>query len=386
MARAVSSPTLLRTAGKTGASGRREDQAHHGAKGSATAAASPTTESGRGLGGRSTVCRGLALCVWRRASLAALLLASVAAGRRTPRRCRRASARRRCGAAWHPDRGALRARTAGCSWPPRPGSSTRSTASSDPTPTRLRRPPPEGPRLLGPRDARAGARPRFDRAAVRLRRLRVRQGARASTSPLGRRVPDRRRARPTAADRRPAVAPGATGRDRPDRGLLPAVPQPLGRVARVRPRRDALRELRRRRLLRLRRPRADRQPVRRPAGRAAGRSRRRRRRAARCAPVVPRPAGQPRPRTARSCAWTRTPAPPAGQPAIARADPTPGIVAYGFRNPFRFTFRPGTSESGRRRRLEHVGGDQPHAGPLPRPQLRLAVLRGRARRRGATTR
>ena len=70
----------------------------------------------------------------------------------------------------------------------------------------------------------------------------------------------------------------------------------------------------------------------------------------------------------------------AGNPAIGDADPNRRrIVAYGFRNPFRFTFRPGHGRDlVRRRRLEHVRGDQPHAGHRAGPQLRLAVLRGRA--------
>ena len=55
---------------------------------------------------------------------------------------------------------------------------------------------------------------------------------------------------------------------------------------------------------------------------------------------------RPRRSTARSCAWTRTRATP--RPATRRsATPTRSrrrIVAYGLRNPFRFTFRPGTGE------------------------------------------
>ena len=96
-----------------------------------------------------------------------------------------------------------------------------------------------------------------------------------------------------------------------DRGLVPAVPEPLGRLARLRPRRRALRLRRRRRELQLRRLRPGRiagQPVRRPRGRAAERRRRRPRREARCAArtcaTPDRPAS-----TARSCASTRTPAP-----------------------------------------------------------------------------
>ena len=64
------------------------------------------------------------------------------------------------------------------------------------------------------------------------------------------------------------------------------------------------------------------------------------------------------------------------------------IIAYGLRNPFRFTFRPGTSELWiRRRRLERLGGDQPHREPDRRDgrELRLAVLRGNADVQNAST-
>ena len=56
------------------------------------------------------------------------------------------------------------------------------------------------------------------------------------------------------------------------------------------------------------------------------------------------------------------------------------IVAYGLRNPFRITTRPGHQRGlDRRRRLERVGGDQPPRQPDRGTgrQLRLAVLRGR---------
>ena len=55
----------------------------------------------------------------------------------------------------------------------------------------------------------------------------------------------------------------------------------------------------------------------------------------------------------------------AGNPLGRR--PTPNarrIVAYGLRNPFRLTFRPGHQRDlDRRRRLEHLGGDQPGRQP-----------------------
>ena len=123
----------------------------------------------------------------------------------------------------------------------RAGSSTSSTTST----TRrrpLRGPPRSRPRLLGPRPARAGARPRFhQRPAVRLRPLRLRQAPdSADRAALGRRLPvaaraDQRRLR----GHRPALAarprPG-DGAEGPDRGLVPAVPEPLDRLARLRPR------------------------------------------------------------------------------------------------------------------------------------------------------
>ena len=70
----------------------------------------------------------------------------------------------------------------------------------------------------------------------------------------------------------------------------------------------------------------------------------------------------------------------AGNPAIANADPQRRrIVAYGFRNPFRFTFRPGTGEIwsgdvGWNTWEEINRTPDVDAGP----QLRLAVLRGHA--------
>ena len=67
-------------------------------------------------------------------------------------------------------------------------------------------------------------------------------------------------------------------------------------------------------------------------------------------------------------------------PNAASSDPNPRrIIAHGLRNPFRITFRPGHERClRRRRRLEHLGGDQPRAEPgRARRELRLALLRGR---------
>ena len=147
---------------------------------------------------------------------------------------------------------------------------------------------------------------------LRLRALRARRRDRRHGTPLGHRRrqlgpvpepagPDGRR----LCGLRAAVA--AAGRRRrhdrcgagADRGLVPAVSEPFGRLARVRGRRRALRDRRRRRELQLHglRPgRQSRQPMRRPAGRTGHRARvRRPPRAARCA--------------ARTCA--RPPIPPA---------------------------------------------------------------------------
>ena len=110
------------------------------------------------------------------------------------------------------------------------------------------------------------------------RRLR---GQRAPVAPAGRRQCD---------DRRRAGA---------DRGLVPAVPQPLDRRGGVRPRRGAVRQRRRRGQLQLRRLRPGRQPaesLRRPAGRGrrhADPPHRRRRRAAQPGPAHQRRPGHP---------------------------------------------------------------------------------------------
>ena len=77
-----------------------------------------------------------------------------------------------------------------------------------------------------------------------------------------------------------------------------------------------------------------------------------------------------------------------GNPLSAPADPNARrIIAYGLRNPFRFD-RPARHQRdlARRRRLEHLGGDQPHPQPDRRgDQLRLALLRGQRAPGAATT-
>ena len=154
---------------------------------------------------------------------------------------------------------------------------------SDPTPTHLRRPEHERAQLLGSRHARLRARPRLPGESLRVRPLRARCGDRRHRAPLGHR---RRALRPLpdAAGRDrgrlrrlgPALAPpGGRQRDDgaragPDRGLVPAVSEPLDRQPRVRRGRRPLRQRRRRRELQLRRlgpGRQPAQPLRRPAGR-----------------------------------------------------------------------------------------------------------------------
>ena len=144
-------------------------------------------------------------------------------------------------------------------------------------------------------------------------------------------------------------------RARPDRGLVPAVPEPLGRQPRVRARRRSVRVRRRGRQLQRRRglrparrhaaghPDAG-QPVRRP-----GRSRTRPRRRPRVAPSGRRTCGRAATRsrsTARSSGSipTRAPAWPDNATAGASDANARRIIAYGLRNPFRFTIKPGTNE------------------------------------------
>ena len=172
--------------------------------------------------------------------------------------------------------------------------------------------------------------------------------------------------------------------DRAGRGLVPAVPEPQRRRARVRGRRRAYASAGDGASFNYadERPTASRpdnpcgDPSRGEGGSSAART---------CARPATRSGS-----TARSCASTRTPARPC--PAtrwFERRTPTRASSAYGLRNPFRITFRPGHQRAlGRRRRLEHVGGDQPgrRRRPTRRRQLRLAVLRGRRASSRASTR
>ena len=147
----------------------------------------------------------------------------------------------------------------------------------------LRRPEHERAQLLGSRHARLRARPRLPGEPLRVRPLRARCGDRRHRASLGHR---RRALRPLpdAAGRNrgrlrhlgPALAPPGGrqhddgARAGPDRGLVPAVSEPLDRQPRVRRGRRPLRQRRRRRELQLRRlgpGRQPAQPLRRPAGR-----------------------------------------------------------------------------------------------------------------------
>ena len=175
-------------------------------------------------------------------------------------------------------------------------------------------------------------------------------------------------------------------RESPGRRLVPAVLLALDRRPPVRPRRGALRQRRRGRELhrtRLRPVRlAAQEPVR-GSARAAKRSNRRAPRAARCAP--------------RTCC-TPSPADPTGlDGTVIRIDPDTGaglpgnpllgsldanerrIVAYGFRNPFRFAIDPERDEvyvdnvgNGTDEEIDRFAADPGHA-----LQLRLALLRRR---------
>ena len=246
--------------------------------------------------------------------------------------------------------------TAACSSPRRAASSRCSTASRHDADD-LRRPAHARCTTSGTA-ACSGWRstPSSRPAPVRLRPLHLRQPRSAATPqpPLGRLRARRRPARPTTAASSAAGCRGctrrhaATGRAGADRGLVPAVPEPLGRRAGVRRRRRALRQRRRRRELQLRRLRPGRQPgqpVRRPAGGAAGddAADRRGRRAAQ-----PGPPDRRRPDRLDGAILRVDPDTGAGlpdNPLAASADANARrIVAYGLRNPFRFTFRPGTNE------------------------------------------
>ena len=289
------------------------------------------------------------------------------------------------------DRRALRARTAACSWPRRAGSSRSSTASPTPTPTVWA-------------DLRTKVHDFWDRGLLGLaldpnftdRRPYVyvlytydsadrrHRAARGPTAARRRRAPPTTAAWSAAAcsaDRRQTgVETGA------DRGLVPAVPEPLDRHLAFGPDGALYVERRRRRELQLRRLRPGRQ---RRSTRAATR------RAASAATLTPptaeggalraqdlRTSGDPTgldgsilrvdPATrARRCRTTRSSRSP---DANARR-----IVAYGLRNPFRFTVRA---------RARTRSGSATSAGtpgrrstgsptrPAPVDELRLALLRG----------
>ena len=135
----------------------------------------------------------------------------------------------------------------------------------------------------------------------------------------------------------------------PDRGLVPAVPEPLDGSARVRCRRRALCERRRWRQLQLRRLGPGRQPaqsVRRPARRRRGHSHaadRRGRRAAQSGSAHHRRSHQSGRRHPPRRSRDRRGLP--DNPLAFSSDPNARrIIAHGFRNPFRLTVRPGTNE------------------------------------------
>ena len=211
---------------------------------------------------------------------------------------------------------------------------------------------------------------------------------------------------PGADDRRlrhqrPPVAPdgrrrGLDGqRAGADRRLVPAVPEPLDRLARVRRRRLSLRQRRRRRELQqpglgpVRRRRGQSAPAEEPLRRSS-RSRRRRRR--------------PSPTAEGGALRSQSPRRTAGEPrllngTVLRVDPATGAArarqpAHRQRGRQRAAHHrlrlpqpvPHDRQArhqrglGRRRRLEHVGGDRPDSRPDHGAQLRLAVLRGQRRR------
>ena len=276
-------------------------------------------------------------------------------------------------------------------------------------PDDVRRPADERLQLLGPGVARAWrSHPNFPTDAVRLRPLHVRPRPRRSApAPSGaRRWGSDPCPTPPGADlrrlrrQRPALASAGhrqrhdRGRAGAHRGLVPAVPEPLGRDGRVRPRRRALRERRRRRELQLRRLRPGRQPaqpVRRSAG-GVGRDPDAADRRGRCAaqsgpPHVERSDDAS---TARSSASIRRPG--AGSRRTrspAARTPTPGGSSpTGSAIPFRFAFRPGTSELW----VGDVGwSDWEEINRILNPdrrgrrELRLALLRRQPRGSPATT-
>ena len=162
-------------------------------------------------------------------------------------------------------------------------------------------------------------------------------------------------------------------RDGADRGLLPAVPEPLARHDRLRPRRDAVRVGGDGASFNWADYGQDGSPVN-PCGDPAQRGRR-----AALAELPPRPRPSPRRSTARSCAWTRHGRRGARQPGDRQrrpAAPADRRLRPAQSVPLHLPPRHGRDLVGRRR-LEHRRGDQPHAGRHAGPQLRLAVLRGR---------
>ena len=252
---------------------------------------------------------------------------------------------------------------------------------SDPTPTTFTD-LHQRPRLLGPRPARPGARSEpTDRPAVpvRLRPVRLRpHPRRPGAAPRAGATPARA---PPGATTDGCVISGRLSRftvagatierhrERPRRGLVPAVPEPLDRRPRLRSGRRALRQRRRRRELQRRRLRAVRRHGRVPTSRTRAATRRRRRddrrrppRAARCARRTSGRTGDPAGLDGTIIRVDPvTGVRPRRQPIRGSPDPNARrIIAYGLRNPFRFTFRPGTNELwlgdvG----WNDVGGDQP---------------------------
>ena len=209
---------------------------------------------------------------------------------------------------------------------------------------------------------------------------------------------------PARADRRrlhgerAPVAPSGVRQhdDRPragaDRGLVPAISEPLDRRARLRARRGALRDRRRRRELQLRRLGTGRQPAE-PVRRSAGRRRRHAQPADRRGrrPAQPRPTHVRRPdkpgrrAAARRPSDRRRPARQSARRQHRRERAADHRLRPAQPLPVRRTARHQRGVD-RRRGLEHMGGDPTDPAADRRGgQLRLAVLRGRLAGRAATT-
>ena len=165
----------------------------------------------------------------------------------------------------------------------------------------------------------------------------------------------------------------ATGtRAGPDQRLVPAVPQPLGRRPALRPRRRAVRQRRRRArasttptTARRARPRTRAATRRRRGGH---RRRRRPRRAARCAPGPAHDRATRRRSTARSCASipARAPALPGNPLAGSLGRQRPPDHRLRLPQPVPLHLPPRHQRDlGRRRGLEHLGGDRPRSPPRP---------------------